>query len=313
MTFSEAVRACLSNLDHVKKSAAATLVNYDRTFQQFRSHLRTLGLSDDCRHFTVETVSSFLEDLGKRGCKASTLANKRHALSTLARVMLKRKDGRGRPLLTENVALLTEAPPEVRPATKFLSEEELRALFATPCSDELNLVRHVLLHSWVRRAEACAANVGDVVEHGGNHFLKIAPKGRKRSGEEPVSIPLSPETVDRLMTAQLNRGMPKSHEPLLVDERGKRYTPSQMTQAMIRLGHKAGIKQSTSPHVLRHTSATIANSEGVDPTHLAALLAHRGTRHVARYVHVLPQRLSAIRDQQSGMFSRYMDERQSDK
>jgi site-specific recombinase XerD len=316
MMFSQAIRDCLKNLDDVKQSSPATLSNYDRTYQQFRAYLREHEFADDCRHFTVETVSGFIGDLKQRGCVANTIHNKRHALSTLAKFMCKRKDGRGRPLLTENPALLSEAPPESTPETKYLYEDEMELLMATPCSDELALARFVFADSWIRRQELVEANVGNLIVEDRQHFLKIQVKGRRRKGEAPQKIALSKVCAKKITDALAARGprlrdvtrnadtipttRPQDNEPLFVNEQGKRWTVSQLTNAMIRLGKKAGIRRITSsPHRIRHAAATQANADGVDQATLAAMLNHRGLRHVARYVHVSPKRHAAIREQQS--------------
>jgi site-specific recombinase XerD len=321
MTFSEAVRQCIKNLDEVKQSSPATLSNYDRTYQQYRAYLRGLGLADDTRHFTVETVSGFLGYLTKQGCVASTIHNKRHALSTLAKFMLKRKDGRGRALLTENPALLSEAPPESTPETKYLYEDEIDLLMAAPCSPQLALARLALADTWIRRQELVEANVGNFITEDDQHFLKIQVKGRRRKGEAPQMIAVSSYCAKQINAALATRGprlrdvtrnsevVPavalNPDDPLFINEQRKRWTVSQLTNAMIRLGHKAGIRRiTTSPHRLRHAGATRANADGVDPATLAAMLNHRGLRHVARYVHVSPKRHAAIREQQSAWLNK---------
>jgi site-specific recombinase XerD len=235
--------------------------------------------------------------------------------------MLKREDGRGRPLLTENPALLSEAPPESRPETKYLYEDEVDQLMAAPCSPQLRLARLALADTWIRRQELVETNVGNFIEQDGQHYLKIQVKGRRRKGEAPQMIAVSNYCAKQINAALATRGprlrdvardseavptsRPHDDEPLFVNEQGKRWTKSQLTNAMIRLGQKAGIRRiTTSPHRLRHAGATRANADGVDQATLAAMLNHRGLRHVARYVHVSPKRHAAIREQQSAWLNK---------
>jgi integrase/recombinase XerC len=309
MTLTEACRRCATHLDTYQKRSPATISNYSRTWAQFVAHLRGRGLADDPKHFTSENVMGFLEYLGAKPIEAtgSTLANKLHALSALAKYMVGVKDGRGRVLLKENPTKSVARPKESKPETTYLRDKELEKFIDQPCASQVALVRKVLLFTWLRRMEAVEANVGDFFEENGGYFIRVKVKGRRQKGAEPATIPVDRSCADMLTDSLIARNMPDADEPLLVNLKGKRWTVSQMTQAMIRLGKKAGITRTTaSPHRLRHTGATVANAEGVDMITLAALLNHSSTRHVARYAHAMPKRLAAVREQQAAMYSRYM-------
>lgn len=289
MQLSTGMREWLKYLSAARGYSPATITNYDRTCNQFLRHVGDVGLRDECASFSVETVTSFYRSLGERGIHPNTIANKRHCLSTLARYLMKRKDGRGRYCMTENAALIAEGPKEVQPKTKFLHAEELRRFMALPLSPEMALVREVLVDTMIRRQEAVEANVGNLRDQDGTVYLDIQVKGRRGVNAEPRAIPLSPQLVEMVKDSLLRRGLPDPGEPLLVDERGHRFTVSQLTSRMMRLGKRAGIfRLVVSPHRIRHTSASIVWSETQDRVLLAELLNHQGTRHVERYIHLLP-------------------------
>lgn len=74
-----------------------------------------------------------------------------------------------------------------------------------PIEPHVRLAADLLLGTGIRVSEACAANVGDVVEIDGRHFVLILVEGRKRRGEERQSVPLGPELARMLQDAVLTR------------------------------------------------------------------------------------------------------------
>ena len=304
VSLSKSFEACRQYLRGVRGYADSSLDNYERTWQQFLAYLRERGQSDEARAFTAEAVMGFCDWLAGKGAVPNTILNKIHGLSTLARFMMKRTDGRGKPLLANNPTLGFERPKGNAVETKFLLPDELHRLMAAPCSPSLALVRAVMLDTGLRCLEACEANVGDVVELAGTHYLRLHVKGRRQTGAERATIPMSPPVAEAVTRAVLAR---EAGEPLFPDARGRRFTRSQLTQAMIRLGQRAGITRiTTSPHRLRHTANVIARQAGVDPLTRASMLNHRSLRTLARYDHLVPGEVVKGREAQRAGLEKYL-------
>lgn len=288
MKFSESSREFLHYFRAVQGMSQATVDNYGRTYHQFLSHLRELELTDHTKNFTSDTVFSFCDDLGKRGAAGNTILNKLHALRTLGKYLLKRKDGRGPAILT----LPTDGfawPKETQPKTHFLYPQELAPLMALPLDAETHLLRAVLAETGIRALEACEANLGDVKEIDGEVYLALKVKGRRSVNAEPASIPLSPATATLLAETLERRGRGAADAPLFVTPDEQRYKRTQLSQLFIRLGKRAGITRITSsPHRLRHTANVVARISGVDAVTRAAMLNHRSLRTLARYDHLVP-------------------------
>lgn len=256
----------------------------------------------------------FCSDLAARGAVGNTILNKLHALSTLARFLMKQSDGRGRSKLASNPTLGFERPRETKPETKFLHPDELSAFMAAPCEPCLVLARALLLDTGLRCSEAVEANRNDLVQIGGAWHLSLRVKGRRQAGSEPAKIPVSPAVAEALRR-QENEEVPPCARggndrvplPLLVTAAGERFTRSQLTQAMIRLGRRAGIRRlSTSPHKLRHTANVVARMAGVDALTRAAMLNHRSMKTLARYDHLVPGEVARGREQQRQGFESYL-------
>jgi site-specific recombinase XerD len=307
MLLSKGFQDALQFLGSVRGYSGATLGNYERTGYQFLAFLRGRGIEDAVKNFTSDTVLDFCSDLGARGVKANTILNKLHGLSTLARFLMKRKDGKGRPLLAANPTLGFDRPASTQTETKFLYPDELATFMAAEATPGVALARELFVDTGIRCAEACDANVGDVQKIGDTVYLTIAVKGRRRPGAQPASIPLSAACASLVEDALLRRGMPQPEEPLLVDNLGHRFNRSQLGMAMARLGERAGITRvSTSPHKLRHTANVVARQSGVDALTRAQMLNHRSLRTLARYDHLVPGETARGREQARLGLAKYL-------
>lgn len=305
VSLSKGFQECRTYLRGVRGYSDATLSNYERTWGQYLGYLRERGLTDEARHFTVETTMGFCDWLASKGAVPNTILNKLHGLSTLARFLTKRTDGRGRPVLAANPTLGFERPRQTPVETKFLLPDELARFMVCPAPPGLALVRAVMLDTGIRCLEAVQADVGDLRQIGETWYLAIAVKGRRQAGAEPATIPISSACAALLeRDGSITRAR---HEPLFLDSRGRRWQRGQLTSAMIRLGQRAGITRiTTSPHRLRHTANVIARQSGVDALTRAAMLNHRSLRTLARYDHLVPGEVVKGREQQRAGLAAYL-------
>lgn len=309
MRLSKGFQDALQYLGAVKGYSRATLGNYERTGQQFVAYLRGRGLDDSVKFFTSDIVMDWCSAMGalEPPAKANTILNKINGLSSMARHMMKRKDGKGHPLLAANPTKGFDHPSQVQTETKFLYPDELAKFMSAEVAPWIAVARELFLDTGIRVAEACEANVGDVQELQGNVYLTLAVKGRRRPGEQPASIPLSAPCAEAVTQSLLRRGLPTGEEPLLVDSKGLRWRPTQLGMAMHRLGRKTGIRRlSTSPHKLRHTANVIARQSGVDALTRQKMLNHRSPKTLARYDHLVPGETARGREQQRQGMEAYL-------
>ena len=265
MILSTASRECLEHLGAVRGYSPGTLANYERTHKQFLAYCMAHGLPDAMTSFATEHVMGFVSALGARGVVGNTLLNKIHGLSALARYLRQRRDYRGRPILTADPTKGFDRPNVITPETKFLLPNELAAFLAVPVDANTALSREVLVDTGIRCLEAVEANVGDLKTVGGTVYLSLRVKGRRRAGGAPASIPQSARCAAAVLAHLQQRGPSKTDAPLLLDRRGQRWSRTQLTQAMIRIGQRAGLTRVTSsPHRLRHTANVVARMAGVD-------------------------------------------------
>ena len=127
---SRTVREALHYLAQVRNYAPATIDSYQASSDLFGDFLHAQELPDEVRHFTGHAVRQFAEALAGRGQKPSTIVIRLSALSTIANTLIKLKDGRGKPYLTQNPTRTFEWPTVDVPETKFLLPDELAAFLA---------------------------------------------------------------------------------------------------------------------------------------------------------------------------------------
>lgn len=306
ISLSKGFQDCTMYLRGVRGYADATLANYGLTWSQFLGYLREQGLGDEARHFNVENVMGFCDWLARKGAIPNTILNKIHGLSTLARFLMKRTDGRGKPVLASNPTTQFERPRGNPVETKFLLPDELAQLMAVSCDAGLALARAVMLDTGIRCLEAVRATWGDLRQIGDDWYLAIPVKGRRQAGAEPATIPLSRACAELLVTRRDPRPL---EEPLFLNSRGVAFTRSQLTQAMIRLGRKAGITRiSCSPHKLRHTANVLARMGGADAFTRQKMLNHKSARTLARYDHLVPGEVVKGREQQAAALQTYLSQ-----
>jgi integrase len=301
------MQKCLAHLESTRGFSKATTKNYGLTYSQFLAFLQQRGHKDEPASFNVNSTMDFCDWLAEKGAGSNTILNKLYGLSTLATYLMKRSDGRGKPLLLANPTKGFDRPEPVEPTTFFLFPDELRAFLAVKLPLYINLVRALLVDTGIRRIEAVEANVGDVQEIDGLVYLTVKVKGRRAKNAEPDSKPLSPEVAELVRDALLARGMPAPEEPLLTGFNGKRWTESALTCAFIRIGELAGItRMTTSPHRLRHTANVIARRAGIDALVRARMLGHRSLQTLKRYDHLVPGEVAQGRAAQRAEMEQYL-------
>jgi integrase len=285
---------CLTHLAALGRSRH-TILNYDIAYRQLLAYITvTLGLTDDARHFTDSAVIGFMNELHKKGADQNTIRARLSALASLAKYGARVKDGRGRPVIGINPMAGLERPQRKRPPEKFLLPDELWAFLSVPRPLRDAVVRDVLLDTGLRRAELCAANVGDLIRIEGQTTLQVTVKGGMTT-----QLPISPPIAGLLQDWLLSRNLPGPTEPLLINTKGERYTGVTLAGLILRIGKAAGIARfDVTPHVIRHTLEIIRRRQKIDPAVRSRLLTHTSFASLGWYQHVLPDELVAARQQQ---------------
>ena len=177
---------------------------------------------------------------------------------------------------------------------KFLTEEEIDRLFATPdISTEEGIRDRAMLElmyaAGLRVSELVTLKQAEVDLHGG--VINCRGKGSKER-----RVPVGKSAIHWLQQyASSKAGYGKSAYPNLFLHRGKPLT-RQLAWAMIKTyAEKIGLQQ-VSPHTLRHSFATHLLQHGADSRSVQALLGHSDISTTQIYTHITDRHLRAAYD-----------------
>lgn len=284
MKLTEAVREFLRYRTVYQGASPASVDQYDRTCSGFVEFVHSRRWADHVRSLSPRNVRDWVAAESARGVGPRTLASRLAHLRALGEHLVRAKAVRSNPLAA------IERPRFSRPVSKFLHPEELRAFLRAQAAPHEAIAREVMLDTMLRASEVCRANSGDLAgpDAQGRYTVRVTVKG----GREHL-VPLSSHLAERL------RGRP-AHEPLVPGPDGGRWTRTALSQAMVRIGRRAGIGRfSVSAHKLRHTGATMALAAGANPMAVSRLLNHTSLRTTEQYLHLMPGALHEARAAQA--------------
>lgn len=170
------------------------------------------------------------------------------------------------------------------PGSIALTRDQAAALLAYV--DELTdqrpaVIVRVLAQTGMRIGELCGARVDDMGMSSGFHTLSVVRKGGKVQ-----QFPIAGSTYERITVYLGDRttgwlGRTRTGRPL---------DRSYVRRLLRRLAREAGLPREVcermSPHVLRHSVATVLAEDGVPLSEIQALLGHSYIGTTQRYVHL---------------------------
>ena len=214
-------------------------------------------------------------------------------------------------LVKDNPVVGVKAPREKREVAstiKYLTEEELQQIFDSVAptykirgdkTKQVQVLRDRILLGCMalqgcRSVEMYRANLGDLSESYGQHYLKLDGKNSIRTAI------LRPDLVQEIVEYRQARAQSgekvNADHPLFISLSNRRYG-QRLSRSGI--GHvvdgyleKCNLKhtdleRSLSPHSLRHTAGTLALRNGSDLREVQDFLGHSDPKTTAIYTHVL--------------------------
>lgn len=292
MTVAEAIEAFLFHCRYEKNLSPKTLKAYTTDLKQFGGFLTSLGEPCQIADIAKEELRAFIkaqyEHLAPRSVKRK--------VATLKALFgyLEREDA---------VAVSPFRKMEVRikeerrlPRTVPLSE--LKRLFAylyrlkQACTDSTSAEYHILLRdiavlevlfgTGARVSEVCHLTVEDVDLRKG--WIRIMGKGRR----ERVIYMCGRETLAllrdyRTLTSAVTQGY------FFRNQRGDRLSEQSVRAMLSRYTSQAGLRGPVTPHMLRHSVATLLLEEGMDIRFIQHLLGHSSITTTQIYTEVHPE------------------------
>lgn len=139
----------------------------------------------------------------------------------------------------------------------------------------------MLFSTGMRVSEVVASNIGDVDME--RLVISVHGKGN-REREIPIVCDAFEEALSQhLVERCLDNATPVA--PLFVNRRGGRMSDQSVRSLLRRYATRIGTRRIT-PHMLRHTLATLLLEDGVDLRNIQRLLGHSSITTTTIYVHV---------------------------
>ncbi|MEH6557191.1 MAG: site-specific tyrosine recombinase XerD [Oceanicoccus sp.] len=192
-----------------------------------------------------------------------------------------------------------DSPKMGRPLPKSLSEQDVEALLDAPDTDEALELRdkamlELLYASGLRVTELVSLQVGQLSINQG--VVRVMGKGSKER-----LVPTGEEALDWLQR-YMKDGRPvllgaRMSDTMFPSRRGTVMTRQTFWHRIKIYAERAGIRQSLSPHTLRHAFATHLINHGADLRVVQLLLGHSDLSTTQIYTHVAKERMKDLHAQ----------------
>jgi integrase/recombinase XerD len=282
----------LEYLDHLRVErglAENSLLAYGRDLARLRAFAGDRGLA--LERLGQDDLAAFIRALRAQGLAARSVARSVHAIRGLYRFAL--REGRIAADPMENL----KAPRAFTALPRYLSTAQVEALLASPGESALGVrdraILEVLYATGLRVSELVSLKPDDLDLDLG--VVTCMGKGRK---ERLVPLGSKARTWVRRylrdVRPALCRGRPAA--TLFLNNRGGRLSRMGLWLVVRRHAVAAGIEDTLTPHVLRHSFATHLLERGADLRALQEMLGHADISTTQIYTHVTRERLRAIYD-----------------
>ena len=141
----------------------------------------------------------------------------------------------------------------------------------------------LLLATGMRVGELSALRLDDVDTVGGR--VRIFGKGSRERTAFVTDVQLRKELQEYVGLRHAQAG-DRHVRRLLVDSRGRPLSAARIRASIAAIAHIAGLTRRVTPHMLRHTAATMLLESGTDIRFVQRLLGHRSILTTQIYTHV---------------------------
>jgi integrase/recombinase XerC len=266
-----------------KRFSALTVLNYEKdikAFFDFLFHFLNHPVSEeDLKEMQVTDFRSFLADQNQKNLARSSIMRHLSAIRNFFKWLRKNK-------LLENPALdsvRSARPPRLLPKpldqkdTLRLLEEAKKAAKYKWIGLRDSALLTLLYGGGLRISEALNLNQGDFSSS--VKVLKITGKGNKQR-----IVPILPVVAEAVRKYIKNLPFALGTEdPLFVGVRGERLNSGVVQRQVRNLRRRLNLKETVTPHALRHSFATDLLEAGGDLRSVQELLGHNSLSSTQRY------------------------------
>ena len=274
-----------------KGLAANSIAAYRRDLTRLARFLaaRELALAEARGH----DLREFLQELYGAGMNARSVARYLSSIRGLYRYLIEQRR------VSEDPTANLQTPGKWKSRTKYLTLDEVEQLLEapdpeTPLGNRDAAMLQLLYATGLRVSELIAVRTAELDTKMG--IVRTVGKGDKAR-----LVPVGRSALDAIEDYVLRFREPilkkAASEFLFVTARGTAMSRQAFWKLIRRYGLVAGIGQTITPHLLRHSFATHLLERGADLRSLQLMLGHADISTTEIYTHVLRSRMRAIYDE----------------
>jgi len=273
----------LEHCRHQKQLSANTLSAYRQDLAEFEHFVPATMRIGDVSSSVLSSYARYLS--GERRLAPATVKRRIACLRAMFHWLLRRDELETSPFL--RLVLRIRLPSRL---PRCLDAREIGALLKDrpgACATT-QLAAKLLFATGMRVGELTSIRLRDVniVER----TVRIIGKGNR---ERQVFLPDDDLAVETESYLTSRRAAANEDDPLLVNEAGRWLTSAALRGRLAKLGRSAGLTRHVTPHMLRHSTATVLLESGVDIRFVQRLLGHSSITTTQIYTHVSDRALKA--------------------
>ena len=257
----------------LKRYANNTVRTYVSFFEMFINYYKEKELSA----INESDIRSFLQTLVQRKVSNSYLNQAINAIKFYYEVVL------GMP----NRYYEIERPRKESKLPKVISKEEVLSIIKNTNNIKHRCIVELLYSAGLRRSELLNLKIDDIDS---NRMLVMVKGGKGKKDRQTL---LSKSTLEDL---RIYFKEWKPQEYLFEGRKASKYGAESVLKIVKRAAVKAGIRQTVTPHVLRHSFATHLLESGVDLRQIQVLLGHGSSKTTEIYTHVATHTFKDIKN-----------------
>ncbi len=298
MLIRKAVPLFISGYFSTRHRSAKTVTAYSADLKQFATALpKTITLAN----IGPETIERWASDLMSAGYAPTSIRRKLASVTAFFNYWVRRRELERSPLWQLRLDLGGK-----RPLTRVLSREEIDSLIAEARAADTGLCTQVggrmgraflalRDYALVELMFATGMRVGEVAQLTAEDLLEdkrsVVVKGK---GERHrLAFLIDDRSRDVLLRYTQAREGLASCRALFLNVFGCPLSPRGIARVIANLARRAGITRRVTPHMLRHTIATLLLSNGADIRIVQEFLGHSSISTTQRYTHVSKEHLVA--------------------
>ncbi|WP_418039225.1 tyrosine-type recombinase/integrase [Paenibacillus xylanilyticus] len=284
-----------------------TLEKYEENYRHFCDYLTNNEIERTFTAVTPDVVRSYMHWMLHSKRRFEGHAHKSDAEKTigLSQVTVNTKIGTLKTMFTfllregittyDPTARISKVT-EPQKKTRILTVEEMQKLLAAPnvrtyAGFRDYVAMHILIDSFARIGEILSIKETDVdFKLGMIYFDEKTVKTRRGR-----AVPVSKRTL-RLIKELIRENEDFNSEYLILNNYGEKLRDDRLRDRIKQHAATAGLNVRVTPHLFRHTGATLFLENGGDLRHLSGILGHSDMRMVMRYTHLSDKALKAQHD-----------------